>query len=198
LKSCRAGRENFAGQPAIAENVTLILPLHRELDAIRENANKANAIGTTQRGIGPAYEDKVGRRAIRLMDLADPQTLPHKIDRLLTHHNASRRGLNLPEVDGAEILKDLSAIAPKVLPFADQCGTCSTTSAAKASASCSKARRARCSMSITALILMSPRPTPWRRRQRPAQVWALGRSVMCSASARPTPRASGRGRSPPS
>jgi adenylosuccinate synthase len=103
----------------IAENVTLILPLHRELDAIRENANKANAIGTTQRGIGPAYEDKVGRRAIRLMDLADPQTLPHKIDRLLTHHNALRRGLNLPEVDGAEILKDLSAIAPKVLPFAD-------------------------------------------------------------------------------
>jgi adenylosuccinate synthase len=87
----------------IAENVTLILPLHRELDAIRENANKANAIGTTQRGIGPAYEDKVGRRAIRLMDLADPQTLPHKIDRLLTHHNALRRGLNLPEVDGAEI-----------------------------------------------------------------------------------------------
>lgn len=103
----------------IAENVTLILPLHRELDAIRENAAKANAIGTTQRGIGPAYEDKVGRRAIRLMDLADPQTLPHKIDRLLAHHNALRRGLNLPEVDGKDILKELSAIAPKVLPFAD-------------------------------------------------------------------------------
>ena len=103
----------------IAENVTLILPLHRELDAVRENASKANAIGTTQRGIGPAYEDKVGRRAIRLMDLADPQTLPHKIDRLLAHHNALRRGLNLPEIDGADILKDLSAVAPKVLPYAD-------------------------------------------------------------------------------
>ncbi len=103
----------------VAENVTLILPLHRELDAIRENANKATAIGTTQRGIGPAYEDKVGRRAIRLMDLADPQTLPHKIDRLLTHHNALRRGLNLPEVDAAALLKELVAIAPQVLPFAD-------------------------------------------------------------------------------
>ncbi len=103
----------------VAENVTLILPLHRELDAIRENANKATAIGTTQRGIGPAYEDKVGRRAIRLMDLADPQTLPHKIERLLTHHNALRRGLNLPEVDAAALLKELTAIAPQVLPFAD-------------------------------------------------------------------------------
>jgi adenylosuccinate synthase len=103
----------------IAENVTLILPLHRELDAVRENASKATAIGTTQRGIGPAYEDKVGRRAIRLMDIADVQTLPHKIDRLLTHHNALRRGLNLAEIDAGGILKDLTAIAPRVLPFAD-------------------------------------------------------------------------------
>src|ERR1700753_4363879 len=84
----------------IAENVTLILPLHRELDALRENSNSGTAIGTTKRGIGPAYEDKVGRRAIRLMDLADLDTLPHKIDRLLAHHNALRRGFNLPEYDG--------------------------------------------------------------------------------------------------
>jgi adenylosuccinate synthase len=103
----------------IAENVTLILPLHRELDALRETASAATAIGTTRRGIGPAYEDKVGRRAIRLMDLADPQTLPHKIDRLLTHHNALRRGLNLPEIDGALMLKDLNQMAPRLLPFAD-------------------------------------------------------------------------------
>src|SRR6478735_8827928 len=103
----------------VAENVTLILPLHRELDSLRENASAATAIGTTQRGIGPAYEDKVGRRAIRLMDLADPQTLPHKVDRLLTHHNALRRGLNLPEFDGATILKDLMAMAPQLLPYAD-------------------------------------------------------------------------------
>lgn len=103
----------------VAENVTLILPLHRELDALRESSNSATAIGTTRRGIGPAYEDKVGRRAIRLMDLADLDTLPHKIDRLLAHHNALRRGLNLPEFDGNDILKELSALAPLLLPYAE-------------------------------------------------------------------------------
>jgi adenylosuccinate synthase len=103
----------------IAENVTLILPLHRELDALRENANKATAIGTTQRGIGPAYEDKVGRRAIRLMDLADLDTLPHKVDRLLTHHNALRRGLGLEEFKTADIVKDLAVFAPGLLPYAE-------------------------------------------------------------------------------
>lgn len=103
----------------VAENVTLILPLHRELDALRESSNSATAIGTTRRGIGPAYEDKVGRRAIRLMDLADLGTLPHKIDRLLAHHNALRRGLNLPEFDGQAILKELSALAPQLLPYAE-------------------------------------------------------------------------------
>ncbi len=81
----------------IAENVTLILPLHQELDAFRESANRYQ-IGTTRRGIGPAYEDKVGRRAIRLMDLADLSVLGDKIDRLLAHHNALRRGMNLPEI----------------------------------------------------------------------------------------------------
>src|SRR5438128_4682119 len=103
----------------VAENVTLILPLHRELDALRESSNAVTAIGTTRRGIGPAYEDKVGRRAIRLMDLADLDTLPHKIDRLLAHHNALRRGLNLEEIDGAGILKELTALAPQLLPYAE-------------------------------------------------------------------------------
>src|SRR5467141_2452112 len=103
----------------VAENVTLILPLHRELDALRESSNAITAIGTTRRGIGPAYEDKVGRRAIRLMDLADLATLPHKIDRLLSHHNALRRGLNLEEIDGAGILQELTALAPKLLPYAE-------------------------------------------------------------------------------
>ena len=103
----------------IAENVTLILPLHQELDGIRENASGATAIGTTRRGIGPAYEDKVGRRAIRLMDLADPQTLPHKIARLLTHHNALRRGLGFAEIDGSTIVAELTALAPRLLPYAD-------------------------------------------------------------------------------
>src|ERR1700742_1065071 len=106
----------------IAENVTLILPLHRDLDSIRESGNAATAIGTTRRGIGPAYEDKVGRRAIRLMDLADLDTLPHKIDRLLIHHNALRRGLNLEEVDGKQILRELTALAPQLLPYAETVG----------------------------------------------------------------------------
>jgi len=101
----------------IAENAILILPLHRELEAIRENSSAR--IGTTKRGIGPAYEDKVGRRAIRFMDLADLPALTAKIDRLLAHHNALRRGHNLPELDGALIYKDLAALAPQVLPYMD-------------------------------------------------------------------------------
>jgi adenylosuccinate synthase len=107
----------------VAENVTLILPLHRELDALREDSaersNAMTAIGTTRRGIGPAYEDKVGRRAIRLMDLADLDTLSHKIDRLLAHHNALRRGLGLEEIDGKDILHQLAELAPKLLPYAE-------------------------------------------------------------------------------
>jgi adenylosuccinate synthase len=102
----------------VAENVTLILPLHRDLDSIRETGN-AFAIGTTRRGIGPAYEDKVGRRAIRLMDLADPDTLSHKVERLLSHHNALRRGLNLAEISAEEILQSLTALAPQLLPYAE-------------------------------------------------------------------------------
>ncbi len=103
----------------IAENATLILPLHQELDALREGANPATRIGTTKRGIGPAYEDKVGRRAIRFMDLADLPALNHKIERLLAHHNALRRGLDLQEFKAADIYKDLAKIAPKVLPYMD-------------------------------------------------------------------------------
>src|SRR5689334_13626750 len=102
----------------VAENVTLILGLHRELDAIRESSN-SGAIGTTRRGIGPAYEDKVGRRAIRLMDLADLDSLPHKIEGLLAHHNALRRGNGLDEIRAKAIYDELAAVAPKVLPFMD-------------------------------------------------------------------------------
>ncbi len=103
----------------IAENAPLILPLHRELEAVREADNSATRIGTTKRGIGPAYEDKVGRRAIRFMDLADLPALAPKIDRLLAHHNALRRGLGLGELDGAAIYENLAAIAPQVLPYMD-------------------------------------------------------------------------------
>ena len=102
----------------LADNACLILPLHRDLDAAREAAAGANRIGTTGRGIGPAYEDKVGRRAIRVADLADAEALKPKIDRLLAHHQALRKGLDLPEADAGEILQQLLDVAPKVLPFA--------------------------------------------------------------------------------
>jgi adenylosuccinate synthase len=101
----------------IAENASLILSLHRELDSIRESSNTGTRIGTTKRGIGPAYEDKVGRRAIRVMDLADGKGLEQKIERLLAHHNALRRGLGLPEVNGKDLHKELMDLAPRVLPY---------------------------------------------------------------------------------
>ena len=103
----------------IAENATLILPLHQELDVGREAASGKAAIGTTGRGIGPAYEDKVGRRAIRLMDLADLQMLNGKIERLLAHHNALRRGLGMEELHCRALYDELAAVAPKVLPYMD-------------------------------------------------------------------------------
>src|SRR6188474_1835024 len=103
----------------VAENATLILPLHQELDVAREKASGKGAIGTTGRGIGPAYEDKVGRRAIRLMDLADLQMLNGKIERLLAHHNALRRGLGMSEIVPRAVYDELAAVAPKVLPFMD-------------------------------------------------------------------------------
>jgi adenylosuccinate synthase len=103
----------------IAENATLILPLHRELDALREAAAGDGKIGTTKRGIGPAYEDKMGRRAIRVMDLQNLKTLKPKIERILTHHNALRRGLNEPEISADDLYSQLTEIAPKILPFMD-------------------------------------------------------------------------------
>jgi len=102
----------------IAENASLILPVHGELDVLREGAATGTKIGTTKRGIGPAYEDKVGRRAIRLIDLSDTDTLASKIDGLLDHHNALRRGLGEPESNRDELLAKLQAISEKILPFA--------------------------------------------------------------------------------
>ncbi|MGB7367616.1 MAG: adenylosuccinate synthase [Methylovirgula sp.] len=104
----------------IAENVVLILSLHRELDAYREEALTGGLkIGTTKRGIGPAYEDKVGRRAIRLTDLADPGALDEKIARLLAHHEPLRRGLGLEPVSASALREELLTVAPKILPFMD-------------------------------------------------------------------------------
>ena len=103
----------------IAENVTLILPLHKELDGLREKAAGKGKIGTTGRGIGPAYEDKIGRRAIRLMDLQNFDSLPAKIERALMHHNALRRGMSEPELSADEIYAQLTQIAPQILPYMD-------------------------------------------------------------------------------
>ncbi|MDF1734466.1 MAG: adenylosuccinate synthase [Minwuia sp.] len=102
----------------IAANACLILSLHRDLDAIREEAAGGAKIGTTRRGIGPAYEDKVARRAIRVADLGDPVTLDGKIERLLVHHNALRRGLSQPEIVKEDILAELNAVSDDVLRFA--------------------------------------------------------------------------------
>ncbi len=103
----------------IAENVPLILPIHRNLDKARELALGNARIGTTGRGIGPAYEDKVARRAIRLGDLASTEIVSAKIDALLLHHNALLRGLGMDEVDAPALLDALMEVAPRVLPFAD-------------------------------------------------------------------------------
>jgi len=101
----------------LADNACLILPIHSDLDIARE-ARSTQKIGTTGRGIGPAYEDKVGRRAIRVADLADPSTLRAKIDRMLTHHDALRVGLGLEPADADALLEKLLEVAPKVLAYA--------------------------------------------------------------------------------
>ena len=103
----------------VAENATLILSSHRELDALREDAasNSGVKIGTTRRGIGPAYEDKVGRRAIRMMDLRNLETLPLKVGRILSHHNALRRGLGVEEISQQSIITELTEVAGQLTPF---------------------------------------------------------------------------------
>ncbi len=102
----------------IAENTPLILPFHGELDRAREGQNAVARIGTTGRGIGPCYEDKVGRRVIRVADLADDATLELRVDRALIHHNALRKGLGLAEIDRDGLIGELKTIAPEILAYA--------------------------------------------------------------------------------
>ncbi len=118
----RLTAQGVAVSPAnlrIAENATLILPLHRELDVIREEAAGAGKIGTTGRGIGPAYEDKVGRRAIRVNDLKNLETLGPKVDRILVHHNALRAGLGKELVSKDQLMAELTEVRDKILPYMD-------------------------------------------------------------------------------
>jgi adenylosuccinate synthase len=122
----KAEVEKLAGQGVaispetlhIADNCALILPFHRDLDALREDASGAGKIGTTRRGIGPAYEDKVGRRAIRVCDLAHLDQLDAQLDRLCAHHDALRAGFGEPPIDRARLLGELGEIADFVLQFA--------------------------------------------------------------------------------
>ena len=102
----------------IAENTPLILPIHGELDRARESLEDTAKIGTTGRGIGPAYEDKVGRRAIRVSDLADTDTLEERVSRLLLHHNSLRRGMGLSEASAEDLILSLKKIAPEILKYA--------------------------------------------------------------------------------
>ena len=103
----------------IAENACLILPLHGHLDRAREEASGSAKIGTTGRGIGPAYEDRVGRRAIRVCDLADDAVLEAKLEKLMAHHNALLAGLGAKPLDGADVLRQIKEVAPRILPYAD-------------------------------------------------------------------------------
>ena len=103
----------------IAENATLILPFHKELDGIREDSKDTDKIGTTRRGIGPAYEDKVGRRGIRVIDLANEKNLSKKIDTILFHHNSIRKGFGKKTVDKDALMKELIKISSKILKFSN-------------------------------------------------------------------------------
>jgi adenylosuccinate synthase len=117
----RLGEQGVAATPEtlrIADNCALILPFHRDLDALREDASGAGKIGTTRRGIGPAYEDKVGRRALRVCDLAHLDALGPQLDRLTAHHDALRAGFGEAAIDREALVAELAAIADFVLPFA--------------------------------------------------------------------------------
>ena len=187
----------------IAENATLILPLHGELDRARETAREGSnqgtgKIGTTGRGIGPAYEDKVARRAIRICDLADPDALPARIHELLIHHNALRRGFGIDEIDGEALLAQLTSLAPKLLPFAEPVWL--------RLAELKRAGRRILFEGAQGTMLDVDHGTyPFVTSSNTmagaaawARAWARTAWASCSASARPTPRGSAPARSRPS
>ena len=112
------GRGHSTDEVYLSGNAHLIMPWHIAIDQASERRLGNLQIGTTRRGIGPAYEDKVGRRALRVIDLADHLALPAKIDRLLAHHNALRRGVGADEIAEGDVRSALTEIAPRILPFA--------------------------------------------------------------------------------
>ncbi len=181
----------------LAENAVLVLPIHRELDAVRESSNSLQRLGTTKRGIGPAYEDKVGRRAIRVVDLKDFAGLPAKIERLLAHHNALRRGAGADEIDAAALLAQLKEIAPKVLPYAG-------SSWRELDAARREGKRVLFEGAQAVLLDIDHGTYPYvtssntvAGQAAAAPASGRARSAMCSASPRATPRVSAKAPSPP-
>jgi len=166
----------------IAENAPLILPLHGELDRARETENPVARIGTTGRGIGPAYEDKVGRRAIRVADLADEATLLLRMDRLLGHHDALRRGLGMPPVDRHALLSALRQIAPQVLPYAGPVWKLLNDARRAGKRILFEGAQGALLDMTLAPILTSHPPTSSRGRRPRAPAWGRGRSISCWGS----------------
>ncbi len=181
----------------IAENVPLILPVHGALDRAREAARGDRKIGTTGRGIGPAYEDKVARRAIRLCDLAEPETLDWKLDELLLHHNTLLAGLGAPTFAKEELLAFLSDVAPKVLPFMAATWDILDDARRNAAAFCSRARRRSCWMWTMGLTRLLPVPTPLLPMREQVLAWDRLLQGLCWALPRHTAPAWARDRSRP-
>ena len=194
-RASRSTRDNLR----IADNATLILSLHRELDALRESGGAGTKIGTTKRGIGPAYEDKVGRRAIRLMDLADLDALPARSSGCSSHHNALRRGFGARGVRRRRDLRRArlgraagAALHGRGLAPARRGAPRRQAHPVRGRAGRAARHRPR-HLSVRHLLEHRRRPGGDRLRPR-----AEARSAMCSASPRPTRRGSARGRSRPS
>ena len=182
----------------LADNAALILPSHGALDRAREERRGDKAIGTTGRGIGPAYEDKVGRRAVRVCDLADPRALEDRVDEVLLHHNALLRGLDAPEFDRAELLARLREIAPKVLPYADTCWQILDDVRRAGRRILFEGAQGAMLDVDHGTYPMSPRRTRWPARPRRGRGSRRRRSALSSASPRPTRPGSAPGRSRPS
>jgi hypothetical protein len=181
----------------ISESCPLILPFHVEVDRAREahrETSGSGKIGTTGKGIGPAYEDKVARRALRVQDLKHPVRFEARLKELLERHNAELAKAGVAPLAAGPILDGAMKAAEQLRPMATAC----SRPMRAATTCCSKARRARCWTSTTAPTPTSPRATAWPATRRPARASARACCTTCSASRRPTPRASAAARSRPS
>ena len=164
----------------ISEVCPLILPYHVAVDKAREARKGDGKIGTTGRGIGPAYEDKVARRAIRVQDLFNPSLFDEKLAEVLDYHNfVLTKYLGAEAVSANEVRDQAMALAPAIAPWSRTCPATCTPCNRKASACCSKARRARCWTWTTAPTPTSPAATAWRARPRPAPASVRSRSTTC-------------------